>query len=86
MAGMNELVLTQDLSSGRVHKRYRMPGGQLATYEGCNLDDAGDYSIVTIAGEGISPVSGEARLPWYRCRNCFPQGDDDASTWPESVP
>lgn len=93
---MNEVVLTQDLSSGRVHKRYRMPGGNLATYEGCNLDDAGDYTVVTIDGEGISAAEtmmariadGWSRvidrmvtIPFALCRNCFPE--DDGSTWPE---
>ncbi len=41
-----EVVLTQDVSSGRIHKRYKTAGGNLASFEGCNLDDAGDYRVV----------------------------------------
>ncbi len=37
-----ERVLTRDLSSGRVHSRYRV-GRQWLTDEACNLDDAGDF-------------------------------------------
>ncbi len=42
---MSEVVLTQDISSGKIHKRQRGPGGDL-TYEADNLDQAGDYRIV----------------------------------------
>ena len=42
-----EVVLTRDLSSGRIHKRYLTDSGELATLEGCNLDSAGPYEIVT---------------------------------------
>lgn len=63
-APANEVVITQDVSSGRIHKRYRMPGGQLASFEGCNLDDAGDYVIVDSI-EGV-------RITGDLCRNCYP--------------
>lgn len=63
---MNEIILTQDISSGRIHRRYRMPGGQLASFEGCNLDDAGDYRVL----ENVADEPEEAF-----CRNCFPVSD-----------
>ena len=62
----NEVVLTQDISSGRVHRRYRMPGGQLASYEGCNLDDAGDYRFITDAELADQPHDA-------LCQNCWPE-------------
>ena len=71
---MNEVIVTQDISSGRVHKRYRMPGGQVASFEVCNLDDAGDYQVV--AQEEWSDMSRFA--PGDLCRNCWPE--DDATT------
>ncbi len=75
---MNEVILTQDVSSGRVHRRYRMPGGQLASFEGCNLDQAGAYRIVSLSEFDGLPVAD-------RCRRCFPE--DDGSTQPvEMVP
>jgi hypothetical protein len=84
---MSEVVFTQDISSGTVHKRYRMPGGQLASFEGCNLDDAGDYEV--LVDETQPKRSGT------RCLNCFPltnapsvtvNPEDDGSTHDELVP
>jgi hypothetical protein len=60
----NELIYTRDLSSGRVHKRWRMPGGNLATYEACNLDEAGDY----IVADDLTDIDAEAF-----CERCFPE-------------
>lgn len=77
----NEVILTQDISSGRVHKRYRMPGGNLASFEGCNLDDAGDYWVLD-SDTGRMP-SGHSIATADLCRNCFPE--DDGSTAPESA-
>jgi hypothetical protein len=65
----NELIYTRDLSSGIIHKRWRMPGGNLATFEADNLDDAGDFEIV--AQDGLADVDAEAF-----CKRCFPEDDD----------
>ena len=60
---MSEIVMTQDISSGRVHRRYRTPGGDLATLEQCNLDSAGDYRVLSAIAD--------APKPFTLCRNCF---------------
>jgi hypothetical protein len=44
---MTDTILTRDLSSGRIHKRYLTESGALASLEGCNLDEAGDYEVIT---------------------------------------
>lgn len=63
-----EVVWTQDLSSGRVHKRYRTATGELATIEGCNADQAGDFRVV-------QPIE-VAHLPLEAfCQNDFPTQD-----------
>jgi hypothetical protein len=67
MIGENELIYTRDLSSSRIHKRWRMPGGNLATFEGCNLDDAGDFEVV----DTLSADSDDEAF----CKRCFPTDD-----------
>jgi len=57
-----EIVYTRDRSSGHVHKRVRL-GDHLATIEGDNLDDAGQYDVL----ETLADVD-----PSDLCRNCFP--------------
>ena len=61
------IVLTQDDSSGTVHKRVRV-GKSLATFEGDNLDAAGAFTILP---NGI----GDARQPFRLCLRCFPPDD-----------
>ena len=73
---MNEVVITQDISSGRIHKRYRMPGGQLASFEGCNLDDAGDFRVL----QGTADEPEEAF-----CHNCFPVSETVVTVGNDSV-
>ena len=63
---MAETVLTRDLSSGRIHKRYRTDSGELATLEGDNLDVAGTYEIIETV-EGAEPDD--------LCHNCFPDAE-----------
>ena len=60
-----EIILTRDKSTGRVHKRIRLGDG-LATLEGDNLDEAGDYEI-------IENLDGVDRSDL--CQNCFPVGN-----------
>jgi CMP-N-acetylneuraminic acid synthetase len=73
------LVTIRDRSSGRYHKRYRVAAGSsLIGYEADNADDAGAYDEVPIAE---AEKADRADL----CRRCWPS-EDDASTWPESVP
>lgn len=62
---MTEPVLTRDLSSGRVHKRYPTESGGMATLEGDNLDQAGEYEVIT--AEQLADVE-----PGELCENCFP--------------
>lgn len=67
---MSEVVelLTRDLSSGRIHKRWR-PGGDdthaLASYEACNADSSGGYEIID--DNAIADVPHDAL-----CKRCFP--------------
>lgn len=62
-----DVVFTRDLSSGRIHKRYRTLSGQLATLEGCNLEQgqAGAYEVVD--AEAIANAD-----PGSLCENDFP--------------
>jgi hypothetical protein len=61
-----EEIITQDDSSGRVHRRFKVPFQQEAlTFEADNLDRAGDYTVITSI-QGIDPT----RL----CERCFPAG------------
>ena len=73
------LVTIRDRSSGRYHKRYRVAAGSsLIGYEADNADDAGAYDEVPLS-------EAEAADRADLCRRCWP-AEDDASTWPESVP
>ena len=56
-----EIILTRDLSSGRVHKRV-VVGDRLATLEGDNLDQSGEYEIIPdIEGQLFDDL----------CKHCF---------------
>lgn len=56
-------VLTRDKSSGRVHRRFQIPGSSaLITFEGDNLDAAGDYEII----DNLDGVELEDK-----CKRCF---------------
>jgi hypothetical protein len=57
-----EIVLTRDRSSGHVHKRVCL-GDHLATLEGDNLDDAGQYDVLDTLADVDPPDL---------CLNCFP--------------
>jgi hypothetical protein len=57
------VVLTEDASSGRIHKRVR-EGGRLLVDERCNTDAAGAYEVI-----GSAVDADPARL----CRYCFPE-------------
>jgi hypothetical protein len=62
-----EEVLTRDLTNGRVHKRFRIPGlADLQTAEGDNLDQAGAYEVVMDISE---------TEPADLCRRCFPSAE-----------
>ncbi len=67
---MTEEVLTRDLSSGRIHRRYLTESGALASIEADNLDDAGAYEV-------IDPKAVEDADPADLCRNCFAQPKQD---------
>lgn len=62
-----ERVYVQDLSSGRVHKRFReSPGGPLAAFEACNADDAGrSREVDDLKGIALALL----------CERCFPASD-----------
>ena len=62
-------VLTRDKSSGRIHRRYVGASGKLYALEQDNLDDAGDYEVVT------ADVLANAE-PGQLCLNCFPDIPD----------
>jgi hypothetical protein len=62
--GPGDDVLTRDLSSGRIHRRIRV-GDNLATIEADNLDDAGEYEIIT--ADQLSDAE-----PGELCERCFP--------------
>lgn len=63
-----EVVNVQDTSSGRVHRRFR-EHGQLASFEGCNADSSGAYSVLTDA---------EFELATDRCQRCYPLDTSEA--------
>lgn len=70
--GPGDDVLTRDLSSGRIHRRIRI-GDNLASIEADNLDDAGDYEIVS--PDVLANVE-----PGDLCERCFPPvPEDDAA-------
>lgn len=62
-------VLTRDLSSGRIHRRLVGESGKLYTLEQDNLDEAGEYEIVT--ADAI-----ESAEAGSLCANCFPEHQD----------
>lgn len=65
-----DVVITQDRSSGVVHKRVRV-GNHLASLEADNLDAAGEYLILP---RGIPDAT-----PGYRlCTRCYPGPQDEA--------
>jgi hypothetical protein len=68
---MSESVITRDTSSGRIHLRYPTPSGGLATLEGDNLDDAGEYEVIDEAT--LADAEPEAL-----CDRCFPSGETSA--------
>jgi hypothetical protein len=68
-----EIVYTRDRSNGRVHARYRVAGGrELATREGCNLDQAGAFDVISADQARETNVA-------LLCANDFPDG-------PASIP
>ena len=60
-------VLTRDLTSGRIHRRIAVPGGY-ATLEGDNLDEAGEFEVITTLDNA---EKGDL------CERCFPPTPDD---------
>ena len=69
---MSEEVLTRDLSSGRIHRRYPTPSGDLATIEADNLDAAGEYEVIT--SDDLANAE-----PGELCTRCFPPVPDTAA-------
>lgn len=66
---MVEEVITRDRSSGRLHRQTLREDGRLASFEGCNLDDAGEAEILTAAEAAHALENAE---PWQLCENDFP--------------
>ncbi len=66
---MSEEVLTRDYSSGKVHRRVLMASGGLASLEADNLDDAGEYEVIT-------PDVLEGAEAGDLCQRCFPDKQD----------
>lgn len=62
--GPGDDVLTRDLSSGRIHRRIRV-GDNLYTAEADNLDQAGEYEVIT--AEQLADAE-----PGELCERCFP--------------
>jgi hypothetical protein len=62
--GPGDDVLTRDISSGRIHRRIRV-GDNLASIEADNLDDAGEYEVITYEDF-------ETAEPSQLCERCFP--------------
>lgn len=79
-------ILVRDVSSGRVHKRFRLEGStELLSYEADNADEAGE--AVPISQEDV-----DAAPAHLLCRRCFAEDEryrdvpeDDASTPPVDV-
>ncbi len=65
MSGETEVVYTRDTSSGRIHRRFTTPDGELASLEADNLDQAGSFEVVDAA------ALSEAE-PADLCERCFP--------------
>ncbi len=67
---VSEEVLTRDRSSGRLHKRIRTTAGLVPFGgESDNLDDAGEYDVVT-ADAIDTAEAGDL------CERCFPSHQD----------
>ena len=67
---MSEEVITRDLSSGRIHRRWRHEGLRgLSSFEACNLDQGGKYEEID---EATVAEADESAL----CRRCFPRPSD----------
>ena len=64
----NAEIFTRDLSSGRIHRRIVIDGKSYSI-EQDNLDQAGDFEIIT--ADTLSDAEPEAL-----CRNCFPEKQD----------
>lgn len=63
---MSEAIYTRDVSSGRIHKRFLVGDGpEVASFEGCNLDDAGE--AVVIDEQAVADAEYEVL-----CGRCFP--------------
>lgn len=62
--GPGDDVITRDISTGRIHRRIRV-GDNLASIEADNLDDAGEYEIITAD-------TFETAEPEQLCLRCFP--------------
>lgn len=60
-----EEILTRDLSSGRIHRRYLGVSGKAYTIEADNLDAAGEYEVIT--ADDLANAEPDAL-----CLNCFP--------------
>jgi hypothetical protein len=71
----DESVIVQDVSSGRLHRRYRTPSGQLASLEGCNADQSGAYTVLTAEEAAHALVNAEHH---QLCENDFPPVGDAA--------
>lgn len=64
-----EEVVIRDTSSGRLHRRVLMVSGKLASFEGCNADQAGAYTVLTPEEAAHALENAE---PGDLCRNDFP--------------
>lgn len=61
------IVNVRDESSGRIHRRFAIPGSkELASFESDNADEAGHVAII-----GADEL-GKARASDF-CKRCFPE-------------
>lgn len=70
---MSAEVVTRDKSTGRLHRQTLRDDGKLASYEGCNLDDAGESEILTEEEAAYAIQQAEAG---QLCENDFPDVGD----------
>lgn len=70
MTDLPAVVVTRDMTSGRLHRRYLTPGGY-ASLEADNLDQAGEYEIIAL------PDALEMAEPGALCERCFPPAKQD---------
>lgn len=66
---MSTEVVTRDRSTGRLHRQTLRDDGKLASFEGCNLDDAGECEVLTVEETAKALEQAES---WQLCRNDFP--------------